>query len=248
LTNVYGKGLATPLGTAQTILVSLNSLFIDDSTGVSAFTGTVKLNNATIILNKPGSDLPPDTSNDRAISYTNYLDATDLRLYLAKATNGNGELLFGNNSVIPSRIRNSTIVADPLSFAGSTFAQITNGLAELEQNDCVVKNVVYDFYAAGAGVVTADRNVYFRDPFNPNFVINGTGYDGLAAQQSAAPDVNPNSVDSDPLFTGNPYDNVWSFADGSPADSGGRYAGSRKIIASPDWTAMKTAANLGFWQ
>ncbi len=109
-----------------------------------------------------------------------------------------------------------------------------------KNNVCSAFNRIYNWFSNVRQPAEADYNVFYYNG-TIAYVVNATNYSGFAAYRAAVPSLDINSVSQDPLFTGSPASNVWTFQNGSPVDTGGRAAGSRSAIAKQDWTTLNAA-------
>lgn len=170
-----------------------------------------------------------------------YAVANDLRLHHGNALGASlGGFLVGTIDISQSTLSVTTEIYDNIFASPSTGLRMTDSVIEGG------RNVVTE--ATAISLADADSNVYYAGGSNQWWTYDGTLYTNLAAWQGAPPGLDANSVQADPLL-GDPSNNDWSIGEGSPANTGGRSAGSRKHIEPPDWDEMVTAWNqhyLGF--
>lgn len=105
---------------------------------------------------------------------------------------------------------------------------------------------VFEYTNAAGEPALSDYNVVYSSGAVENRIRN-TNYANWTNYRAAWPSLDANSSTSNPLFNSNPQTaGDFSLQAGTPADTGGRAAGSRLHIPPPDWAAIQSNAEAGY--
>jgi hypothetical protein len=224
---LYSEG-GVGINAADCDLVTVNDLFarLGATRSTSANTlfcsgGSLDINNATVM-------------NPARILSRNVVD---LRTHTTRSVSG--AVLYSG----PTTMTNSTLSWDPA--ISSVYRNVFNGARSASNT---YQNIaVYGAQGNALRAVASDNapvsdfNVF---SWHAKFKVAGIEYNTLAEYQ-AITSTDANSIEQDPLIV-DAANNDFTFQAGSPVDTSGRMAGSRKHIDEPDWAALKGAWEAGY--
>lgn len=242
LTNVYAYNCAQGAACSDSLALNVDGAFFERvaiGIGPNNSIGVNNLSNITFIPTSADGSAPGTTYN-RAVNNSvtaAVVTIRDLRCYLEGEATAGFIVAQGYASL---DVQYSTFVG---SGAGAHVAiysalPLSGGIIS-KHNVATGCDTFYQLYGT-ATVSESDYNVmHFGSAAIDNTILN-TNYTTFAAYRSAYPAFDANTSTSDPLLAGDPQLGDFSLSSGTPADTGGRAAGSRKTIARPDWDALRT--------
>jgi hypothetical protein len=229
--HLRGKAFSPgPFGAANLTTLRLTDCHLEcDSATVVTIT-SVAFRQALIIDNCEGYNVKRHVATSGTVPTGSI---TDYRTYNAVTSS----LFFGVNTAWT--LTNSTFCLPTGAGTPKSLTQAAQTEA-FRQSGCIVQGYQQQYsLATGETDIQSNGNVFWRFGSSVTYNVNATDYTTIGALQAAYPALETTSTLADPLLV-DPANGNFGFSGASPADTGGRTAGSRRTLpySKPVWATI----------